>query len=341
MRRLIRFHAVASILVALAVPAARACDGRFLNPITDICWSCSAPITLMGRNLLDMGQEDNGSSSGGTCACDSNGMPSVGVVAGFWEPSRLAEVVREPFCFPSLGGIRVDPGIMAPRAGRTVHDSTATKSFYQVHWYFNPLLYWLEVLLDDTCLERGQFDLAYLTELDPFWEDSEATFVLNPDAALYSNVVAQAACAADCVAASAGFPLNLLYWCAGCQGPMFPLTGHVAAHVGGVQASALLVQRLTFKLHRELMMWAGAGSGGRCGFYPQPVMDKRNYKMQLVYPVANTTKIAGRCCQPYGRTTAVWGAGKEFPVRGENFAYEIFRKRDCCMGASPASFVGH
>ena len=30
-----------------------------------------------------------------------------------------------------------------------------------------------------------------------------------------------------------------------------------------------------------------------CGYYPQPIMDKTNYKFQLTYPVAQTTKIVG------------------------------------------------
>ncbi len=39
-------------------------------------------------------------------------------------------------------------------------------------------------------------------------------------------------------------------------------------------------------------------------------------------------------CQPYGRTSALWGAGKMIPYTGEDFAYEIFRKRNCCQGAN-------
>jgi conjugal transfer pilus assembly protein TraU len=221
-------------------------------------------------------------------------------------------------------------GIAAPRGHRAHQNERASHSFYQVHWYMNPLMYWLEVLYDDVCLERGEFDIAYITEVDPLWDDSELAFILNPDVALFANPAAQAVCAADCVAATAGFPRSELFWCAGCQGSMYPLTGHVGGHVGGVQASALLAQRMTNKLHRELLMWAGSGESGLCGFYPQVLMDKQNYKLQMVYPIPNTTKIAGRCCQPYGRTTAVWGAGKEFPVKGEDFVYQIFRKRNCC-----------
>ncbi|MBN8764114.1 MAG: TraU family protein, partial [Thiobacillus sp.] len=41
----------------------------------------------------------------------------------------------------------------------------------------------------------------------------------------------------------------------------------------------------------------------------------------------------GKCCSTMGRTTVISGAGKEFPYKGEDFAYMLFRKRDCCQGA--------
>ena len=75
------------------------------------------------------------------------------------------------------------------------------------------------------------------------------------------------------------------------------------------------------------------GSAGLCGYYMQPIMDKTHYKLQMVYPIPNTRKEAGQCCQPYGRTTMIWGSGKSFPVSGEDFSYQIFRKRNCCVGA--------
>jgi conjugal transfer pilus assembly protein TraU len=54
----------------------------------------------------------------------------------------------------------------------------------------------------------------------------------------------------------------------------------------------------------------------------------------MLYPVPQTSKIAGKCCQPLGRSTILWGAGKEFPFEGEDFSYQIFRKRNCCQGAA-------
>jgi conjugal transfer pilus assembly protein TraU len=314
------------------------CNGKFMNPITDVCWSCLFPLKLGGLTMYSGGQLDNNSSTGSPfCYCGGNrgGNIRIGVHVGFWEPSRVVEVVRKPYCFPSLGGINLNVGIHAPAQGRKAQGADSVVSFYQVHWYMNPLLFWLEVLIDNNCLEQSVFDLAYITELDPLWNDSETTFIINPDAALFSSLPAQAACAADCVAASTGMPLNQLFWCAGCQGSMYPLAGFVTGHTGGVSTSTLLVQRMTNKLHREGLMWGASGKDGLCGYYLQPLMDKHNYKMQMVYPVRNTQKIDRQCCQPFGRSTLLWGAGREFLFRGEDFAYMLFRKRDCCQGAYP------
>lgn len=334
-----RLMGVVVLLLGSSVPAAPSatCHGKFMNPITDICWSCVFPLTIAGARIWSEDQEDTPNPSTAVCACTTP--PRIGVSVGFWEPVRLVESVRHPWCFPSLGGLSLDPGVHAPRHGGDAHSGKGG-SFYQAHWYINPVLYWLEVLLEDVCLESGQFDLAYMTELDPLWNDSELTFILNPDVALFANPIAQAVCAADCVAATAGFPIDSLYWCAGCQGSIYPLNGWVATHIGGVQASTLITQRMTAKMHRELLIWAGSGTTGECGYYPQPLMAKSNYKMQMVYPIPNTNKIDKRCCQPYGRTTAVWGAGKEYPFKGEDFAYMVFRKRNCCESVfSPASLA--
>lgn len=314
------------------------CKGKFLNPITDICWSCTFPIRVGGGAIVTANQEDNTRNSGGApvCACTEGANLKVGVKVDFWEPARLFEAVRSPFCFPSLGGVFINPGIDAPEHSRAKKEGTSPPlSFYQAHWYINPIFFWLEVMMDNSCLEQGVFDLGYATEFDPLWDDDVLTFFLAPESALFANPIAAAACAADCVAASAGFPLTSMFWCAGCQGTIYPLTGHVPAHIGGVDASSLLMQRMTTKLHRQGLMWAASGDEGLCNFYPQLVMDKANYKAQLTYPVPNTQKVLGRCCQPYGRTTLVWGAGKEIPYVGEDFAYQVFRKRSCCAGVSP------
>ena len=336
--------ALAALGIALACVTAQAatCKGKFANPITDICWSCIFPIRIGGATLISSGQEDT-QNPGGNPLCYCKNPPKIGMKVSFWEPVRRVDVVREPFCMVSLGGFKINPGFDAPQAKQERRDGGDQSSFYQVHWYVDPIMYYIQVVLDSGCLENTGFDLAYLTELDPMWKDDELTRILNPDVYLFANLPARAACAADCVAASSGFSNNLFYWCAGCQGSMYPLDGNIGAHVGGVQASSLLLQRIIGKMHREGLMWGAHGNDGLCGYYPIPIMDKNAYKYQMLYPIPQTSKTPGppgtgkalvsRCCQPLGRTTALWGSGREFPYKGEDFAYQIFRKRNCCQGA--------
>ena len=312
------------------------CVGKFANPLTDICWSCLFPMSLGGRSVITKDQEDTRNPAGLLCTCNSP--PLIGVKTGFWEPARRVDVTRTPYCFVSLGGVKLDPGFRAPEGDVATNQGvmdTTKHSSYQVHWYVDPTLYWLEVILDNPCMETGKLDIAYITEVDPLWNDDELTLLINPETFLFGNPIAQAACAGDCVLASTGFGSNSLFWCSGCNGGMYPLNGHVQAHVSPIQASSLLLHRMTAKMHRELLTWGTSGEEGLCGVYAQPVMDKNQYKYQMLYPVPQTDKIANKCCQPYGRTTALWGAGKSYPYLGEDFSYMVFRKKNCCLGVGP------
>jgi conjugal transfer pilus assembly protein TraU len=313
------------------------CVGRFANPVTDICWSCAFPLKIAGRDVIRMDQEDavtiggKPSSPGGLFCICTNPL-FCGVKTSFWEPARRIDVTRTPYCFVSLGGISINPGIPAPSGEVRITPDGRQNSIYQAHWYIDPIFYWLGIILDNPCMEKAEFDLAYMTELDPTWQNDELSFLLNPEVALFSNPIAQAACAGDCVLSTLGFGSDLLFWCAGCQGSIYPLNGHVGAHASAIQASSLIVQRFVAKGHRMGILQGTGGSDAMCGYQYMPLMDKGQYKYHMLYPVAQTQKIAGRCCQPLGRTTVLWGAGRSIPYIGEDFAYMIFRKRDCCLG---------
>ncbi|TFW13390.1 conjugal transfer protein [Massilia arenosa] len=319
-------------IALLGTPAGAAvnCSGKFPNPVTDICWSCMLPISIGSVRIGGGAQEDIPNPSNPLCSCGGN--PILGLSIGFWEPARQVEVVRKPFCLVSMGGIDLNPGLPAAESARFARPGGSSNSFYQAHFYINTVMAWLQVITDFPCMEKAGFDLAYLTEVDPTWDDDELALILNPEVVLFANPVAVAACAADCAAATLGFGSSSLFWCAGCQGGLYPFSGEVPVHMGGVRTAELITERLTAKMHRELLAWGWHGRAGLCGPYVLPVMDKTAYKTQLIYPIPATEKFGGRCCQPFGRTTALWGAGKEFPVRGEDFTFLLFRKRNCCVG---------
>jgi conjugal transfer pilus assembly protein TraU len=313
------------------------CTGRWVNPITDVCWKCFFPIELGNMKLLDgsptllpeVSKKDLPQSA--LCACPGL-PPKVGISFSFWEPLRLVEVVRHPFCFTSLGGLHIDPGLSAQGGAVDAIESGENSSFYHVHYYLYPLLYWMELLETTSgCVSKEALDLAYISEIDPTWKDDELSVILNPEILLYANPIAQVACAADCAKASLGLGLDALYWCSGCQGSLFPLTGHVAAHVNGVQASLLLTNRVLFKMHRIGALRGTMGEKALCNSFYQPIWRKAQYRTQMVYPIPGMSKEPFPC-NPIGRSSVPWEMGREFPVNGENFTYLIWRKRSCCLG---------
>lgn len=324
-----KYILVLILFISNNIFAATTCHGHFANPITDVCWSCLFPLSIGSAKIVHSDKPDTGNPSSPICACGGD-VPRIGLSIGFWEPISLVDVTHKPFCLVNLGGIRLDLGASYKYGYQNSHQGNNSTSFYNVHWYKFPLMLWLNLLTSAACLQEGEFDVAYLTELDPTWQDDELAFILNPEAVLFANPIAQGACAADAVAASTGhLPISALFWCAGAQGSMYPLSGRVQNHIGGVQASTLLTERAAYKMHRQLMLWdsVSENSPKLCHEYPMPVIPKERYRYQMVNPIATTNSNG---CRPFGATTATWESGHEYPVKGEDFGYLVWRKRNCC-----------
>ena len=313
---------LAMIIISLSstrAEAAPTCHGKFVNPITDVCWSCLFPLSVGGLKIWPSGRPDTNNPGSPICFC-SDPFPRIGISVGFWEPVRLADVTVKPWCVVNLGGTRIAPGFdigqgylagPAMKGGRA--QSTAK---WHVHWYVYPLLYWMEILTDFLCFESASFDIAYMTEVDPLWQDDSLTALINPEVAVFANPIAQAACAGDCVTATAGLPIDALFWCSGCQGAMYPMNGNIPASIGHVQSSRLALSRFTFKIHRQGLAWGTMGSQGLCNKYLMPILRKQQYRVQMVNPIPT---VSGRhACQTIGASTMPPDAGRAFPVNGED-----------------------
>ena len=313
--------------------SAYACAGRFPNPLTDICWSCMFPIQIGAIKLNPVAQGDNFDPPPPMfCRCPAPPpvFQRIGVGISFWEPARIAEVVRTPLCSPTLNGAVLGK-LPAPAGDHSRAKRTdGGEAFYHVHWIQYPLLNWLGMLIaGGACFVSETFDMAYFSEIDPLWDDDELSFILNPEAVLFANPIAQAACAADSVSAAiTGVGLDILFWCSGSQGSLYPLSGSHANHIGGVDSSLAMVHKMVFKLHRQGLAHdtSTALPTTMCnGWTPQPILRKNQYKEQMLYPVPQNLKGYG-----FGAPSILWGAGREFPYKGEDFSYLIWRKRQCC-----------
>lgn len=339
---------ILAIFLALLTPFpsfAQTCPGKFPNPLTDICWSCMFPIRIFNANVLSMGQEDALTrASSLLCSClDKGGSTVFGVPVEFWEQSRFAEVVNEPYCYPMLGGMQLDISFRGLIGGTTEEITTATdydqgairsgeKSFRNINYYVSPFMFIMQTVMDNDCMEKLNFDLAYTSNLDPMWDDPELAGIITPYMYAFADTAAQNACAVDCGAAAVGFPISSLFWCAGCNGGTYPLTGDNTSHLSAEQTGRLLTQRLLAKMHASGMIWATHGSDAMCRVgYPMLMMDKRAYKVSRTFYIPQR-KVAGRCCDPLGRMTDIAEIGAEVPVYGKDMGYTIFRKRHCCQG---------
>lgn len=316
---------------ALASPAdaLRHCTGRFVNPITAPCWDCIFPLTI-GSVPIWRGKGvrvDAPNPSSPICACGTP-VPRIGLTIGYWEPSRLMDVTQKPFCFPNLGGLSISPGFGYAGKSEYRQESGAARTAYHAHYYVYPLLSWLQILTDFVCMEASGFDIAYMTEFDPLWNSDELSAIINPEVFLFANPIAQLACSADCVAATTtGRPIQQLFWCAGCQGSLYPMTGQVAGDYGPLTGSLHVAERFQAKLHRELLSWGTRGSLSLCQPIPQPSMDKLQYRFQLVTPVAHKNVLS---CNAIGKSTVPYEQFKVIPVKGEDIGYLVWRKRNCC-----------
>ncbi|MDC7684416.1 TraU family protein [Asticcacaulis sp. BYS171W] len=309
--------------------ALRVCTGRFVNPITAPCWDCIFPLTI-GSVPIWRGKGvriDAPNPPSPICACGTP-IPRIGLTIGYWEPSRLMDVTQKPFCFPNLGGLSISPGFGYAGKSEYRHQSGAARTAYHAHYYVYPLLAWLQILTDFVCMESSGFDIAYMTEFDPLWNSDELSAIINPEVFLFANPIAQLACSADCVAATTvGRPIQKLFWCAGCQGSLYPMTGQVAGDYGPLTGSLHVAEKFQAKLHRELLAWGTRGSLSLCQPIPQPTMDKLQYRFQLVTPVAHKNLFS---CTAIGKSTVPYEHLKVIPVKGEDIGYLVWKKRNCC-----------
>jgi conjugal transfer pilus assembly protein TraU len=309
--------------------------GDMINPITDVCWECLFPITFGGVNVTPNSQDF---SNYNTPICICAGVPpKIGIPVTFWEPARMVEVTRTPYKLVGLGGIQLSSSTLKQRGTvNQIAETPSLTSFHHVHYYTYPILSLLGILTDFECVEKGELDVAYMSEFDPLWADDELQKIFNPEALLFGNPLAILACIADCTASSLNKPLDKLFWCAGCEGSLYPFGGTISHYVGPLQASSLLVQRCLAKLHRMGIV-KGYDETDFCESRVMPIMKKSLYKTQIVRPIPQTSGA----CHALGKSDQVWGMGKTYPFGGENdFVYLLWIKKQCCLDAVRPAFVG-
>ncbi len=329
---------IMAIFMPFSVSASITCKGHFVNPISDICWSCLLPISIGGLSIGKGGtpkKRDSKNPASPLCACVKANIPIPGISIGFWEPARLVDITRTPYCMTNLGGISLGTDLRKISSfNRHYDDRHVHDSFYHVHYYVYPLIYWLELITDFICLEKSSFDVAYMSEFDVTWNDEKLQNLLNPEALLFASPLAQEACSLDCASSTFSMPLDRMFWCAGCLGNLYPFSGANADHVGGVQNSSLLTTRIIAKMHRiglatETSTADARINGKLCRKSRVFKIKKSQYKLQMTNPRPTTGKD-DLSCWPIGLTDLLYSKFREYPYDGQDWGYLIWRKKNCC-----------
>ncbi len=310
----------------------------FENIVNQVCWSCFLPVRLMGVGPKPDGAADDSA----VCACrDALGIPEFGYQLGFWQPKRLIEHVRVPWCAPSLGGIKLQDDLFSLGQGidYDANDTGADMANYQYHYYSYPLFAMMQILyLPDCGMDYTDFDLMYLSEIDPTWNNDLLAILLSPEAFIFANPIAKAWCAADCAAITAGIVKEETYGCAGCDGSLYPFTGNVTAGESGPRVTSLLSQRILASLHRKGLARKTIGNDAMCKAEFWPMIPRSQYKLSMLFPVpeADRSSPNGKCCHPLGESEHAWStsAGGRTEPGQEDYIYLLWGYSDCCVISS-------
>jgi conjugal transfer pilus assembly protein TraU len=288
----------------------------------------------------------------------------IGLMMSWYEPSRFVDVTRTPFCMVGLGGIDLSDGLSgilpAPGYGDEKHGMETQSSFYQVHWFMDPIMAILGII--DTACNVGtskSMDLMFMSEVDPTWNDDTLSVIFSPEVVLFSSLPAQLACGVDCVGsslpnadtdnkpimpnpyfvrntsptnpASSANPSKYLFWCGGCQGALYPLNGNNSDSAYAVQSSILTTEKVNGLVHRMGLEDMTTGDFGMCNnLLPDMYMNKAEWKYSMSFPIPQTVNSPA-CCNAMGETDSTWNSNTSFPYTGEDFTYVMYHERDCCF----------
>lgn len=315
---------VASAACTAAIGGGSSAITILMNGITSIY--NMLPIKISGVPITPaMGLEDYSGVSMPMCICPKP-WPIPGLPLELWEVNALIDVSNIPNCVPTLG-MHLPIDIVAGSSFQEINKSnTQNKESYQITYIDYPLFSMLSMFLDVICLTSdGSIDIAYISTIDPLWQNDNWSLLIHPDSFLFANPIAQFACIGDAVTSQVGFPLDPLYWCMGSWNQTFPLT-KTTSGISSPEAAMAIATKTLFKLHRQFMLWGSVGATGLCSRYPMPIMMKSQYMMYPIYPFMTHPKRI-----PIGRSGLIWSPGQDVPVANSHvWTIMTYKKRNCC-----------
>ena len=153
-----------SVFLAGGKVAAICRPGIPVNPVTDLCWQCIFPLRISGIKVVPGSHINDYPDAARKPVCICPFPPPIffriGIPLSFWEPARMVEVVKDPFCFPSLGFqlSATTGGLLGGSSSKQNVATTDRSTFFQAHYWIFPVWTAMEILIDFACLEHSGID---------------------------------------------------------------------------------------------------------------------------------------------------------------------------------------
>lgn len=212
-----------------------------------------------------------------------------------------------------------------------------SQSFIQANMISFPILALLSTAIPDfICFEKNTEAMGtWLSDVDPMYQNdilSNNSSEASPTGrALFNNPIAELACFADCIGATADSPINELYWCNGCRGSAGGQSTGYNKLGDPVEYGEMVAFRRLHTMHETVVAlktsnanFAFVGNSLRdsmCSSKYFPYIIKSQYYYQVAYGEA----------KPFG----AWRTHFEFVSStdgNDSFFAWIWRVRDFCLG---------
>ncbi|WP_206514080.1 TraU family protein, partial [Xanthomonas euvesicatoria] len=124
--------------------------------------------------------------------------------------------------------------------------------------------------------------------INPVWTKERLANLTHPESKLFANPVAQLACMADAVTSTVSKPSELLFWCAGSWGAIYPHMGYLGYEASAPRETSLLATRVWAQMHRRGLAKKRYGNGSVCAARFYFTLPKQGYRLQTFYPLRET-----------------------------------------------------
>jgi conjugal transfer pilus assembly protein TraU len=316
--------------------------------IVSILWATSARATCC-ENKIDeeeiAWEHMDEAINEGQCECRYGQYTRQGTLVTLWEPVRIIETVKDPYCMMSSGENNgsttgKQQGLLDQGAGLNsgTHSDTGAQEdhsvFQQVHIILPDYIRQSISQVDNRCYHSSVGNsMDYISEDDAAWNDDTIAAATYPETAMFADLGMQELCRVDSVSSQVGLPNSILFWCMGAWGSTFPMSGHVNndEYVTGniaAAARAIYVGGRTGRIYDAASYYCYSG--------PMLLWIKHYFKLQPIRPTPREYLI------PIGLSSILWGSALNDDVEcGDNFAWVLWRKRWCCDSQGGSNFNTH